>query len=233
MQYAIITGASRGIGAELVKKFTSDKICVFAISRNADRLNKLRQSLPDPQLCLPVSADLSDPLQIEKVVEQIKTKTQRIDYLVNNASILINQPLQDFSFRQIQDIYSHNVFSTIYLTEKILPFLGREATSHVINISSMGGFQGSVKFPGLSVYASTKAAVANLAEGWAAEWADKNIKVNSLALGAVQTEMLLEAFPDYAGGVKPEQMAGFIYDFATKAHQHINGKIIPVSISTP
>jgi len=109
----------------------------------------------------------------------------------------------------------------------------KQTRSHIVNISSMGGYQGSIKFPGLSIYASTKAAIANLTEGLAVEFAEKNISINCLAIGAVQTEMLKSAFPDYNGGVKPETMADYVLNFTIRAHQVFNGKILPVSNSTP
>ena len=97
----------------------------------------------------------------------------------------------------------------------------------------MGGFQGSSKFPGLSAYSASKAALANLTECLAEELKEKNICANCLALGAVQTEMLETAFPGYVAPVKSREMASFIAYFATRGHQFYNGKILPVSVSTP
>ena len=97
----------------------------------------------------------------------------------------------------------------------------------------MGGFQGSAKFAGLSAYSSSKAAVVGLTECLAEELKDKDIFVNCLAIGAVQTEMLSEAFPGYEAPVSPKQMAEYIFDFAIKGSQFYNGKILPVSSSTP
>jgi NAD(P)-dependent dehydrogenase (short-subunit alcohol dehydrogenase family) len=97
----------------------------------------------------------------------------------------------------------------------------------------MGGVQGSSKFPGLSAYSSSKSALSGLTECLAEELKTKNIAVNCLALGAVQTEMLAKAFPGYKAPVTPSQMAEFICDFALKGQHFFNGKIIPVSSSTP
>ena len=104
---------------------------------------------------------------------------------------------------------------------------------HVINISSIGGVQGSVKFAGLSAYSSTKAALACLTECLAEEFKDLNISFNCLALGAVQTEMLEEAFPGYKAPLTAWEMAEFISKFSVNANKVMNGKIIPVSLSTP
>ena len=97
----------------------------------------------------------------------------------------------------------------------------------------MGAFQGSVKFPELSAYTSAKAALCNFTELFAAENEGANTRMNCLCLGAVQTEMLSEAFPGYEASCQPEDMAKFIADFGLKSHYFLNGKIIPISLSTP
>jgi NAD(P)-dependent dehydrogenase (short-subunit alcohol dehydrogenase family) len=97
----------------------------------------------------------------------------------------------------------------------------------------MGGVQGTVKFPGLSAYSSSKAALAGLTECLAIEFQDKDIAVNCLALGAVQTEMLQEAFPGFKAPVSPDKMAEFIGNFVLTAHHFMNGKVLPISLSTP
>jgi NAD(P)-dependent dehydrogenase (short-subunit alcohol dehydrogenase family) len=103
--------------------------------------------------------------------------------------------------------------------------------SHILNISSMGGFQGSVKFPGLSYYSASKAALACLSECLALEFDELGIKVNCLALGSVQTEMLEEAFPGYKAPIDAKKIGEFIADFAINGNKFINGKIIPVALT--
>ena len=109
----------------------------------------------------------------------------------------------------------------------------KEAKAHIVNISSMGGFQGSMKFPGLSAYAASKAALANLTEVLAAEFEEKNIAVNCLAIGAVETDMLFKTFPEYKAPLKAIEMAEYIADFSLNGHKYYNGKILPVALSTP
>ena len=104
---------------------------------------------------------------------------------------------------------------------------------HIVNISSMGGFQGSVKFAGLSAYSTSKAAVSSFTELFAEEYKDTKIKMNCLSLGAAQTEMLAAAFPGYDAPISAEKMAEYIVNFTLNGHEWINGKIIPVSLSTP
>ena len=97
----------------------------------------------------------------------------------------------------------------------------------------MGGFQGSAKFKGLSIYSAAKGALNILTECLAEEFNEVGIKVNSLALGSVNTEMLQQAFPGYKAMVQPQEMALYIKNFAETAHHYLNGKIIPVSLTTP
>jgi NAD(P)-dependent dehydrogenase (short-subunit alcohol dehydrogenase family) len=106
-------------------------------------------------------------------------------------------------------------------------------TGHVLNITSMGGVQGTVKFPGLSAYSSSKGALSILTELLAEEFKEKGPAFNALALGAVQTEMLAEAFPGYEAPVSAQQMGDYILNFALTAHQFYNGKVLPISSTTP
>ncbi len=105
-------------------------------------------------------------------------------------------------------------------------------SGHVINISSIGGVNGSKKFPGLSVYSSSKAAVIALTEVLAEEFPN-GPSFNVLALGAVQTKMLKKAFPEYVAQTNPNEMASYILDFALNGGKLFNGKLISVSNSTP
>jgi len=104
---------------------------------------------------------------------------------------------------------------------------------HVVTISSMGGVQGSLKFPGLAAYSSSKGAVITLTELWAEEFKETGPSFNVLAIGAVQTEMLEEAFPGYEAPITAKDMADYILDFALNGQRYYNGKLLQVSSSTP
>lgn len=131
----------------------------------------------------------------------------------------------------INFVYSINVFSVIKLTRDLLVNFNNDA--HIVNISSVGGVQGSVKFSGLSTYSSSKGAISILTECLAEEFKESSLRFNALALGAVQTEMLKEAFPDYQANTTAKEMAKYIYRFATQDGKLYNGKILTVSSSTP
>jgi len=224
----IITGASRGIGFETTQLFLKNNHQVFCLTRNTESL----ENLNSPNLHI-ISTDLTSTESIDHAVTVIKSKVNSIDVVINNAGSIVNKPFEKIDYQELEIVYRVNVFAPFYLTQQLLHLLGRHSKAHVVNISSMGGFQGSAKFAGLSSYSSSKAAIAGLTECLAEEFKEKNISVNCLALGAVQTEMLEEAFPGYQAPLKPNQMADYIYDFAIKGHLYYNGKILPVSSSTP
>jgi len=224
----IITGASRGIGFETAQLFLKNNHHVFCLTRNTESLENLNSH----NLHI-ISTDLTSTESIDHAVNVIKSKVNCIDVVINNAGSIVNKPFEKIDYQELEIVYRVNVFAPFYLTQQLLHLLGRHSKAHVVNISSMGGFQGSAKFPGLSSYSSSKAAIAGLTECLAEEFKEKNISVNCLALGAVQTEMLEEAFPGYQAPLKPNQMADYIYDFALKGHLFYNGKILPVSSSTP
>lgn len=233
----IVTGASRGIGYELVKLFSRDSAnSIIAIARNEEKLKQLQTECLSKNSSARIAiqpCDLGDTKQVQNLATQVSTQFQQIDILINNAGAIVNKPFVDITQEDIQHVYSVNVFSVIQLIQKLLPLMNTQQKSHIVNISSMGGFQGSVKFAGLSAYSSSKAALACLTECLAEEYKEKNIAFNCLTIGATQTEMLNEAFPGYKAPLSASQMAEFIGNFSLNAHHYINGKIIPVSLSTP
>ncbi|HET6992736.1 MAG TPA: SDR family oxidoreductase [Bacteroidia bacterium] len=232
----IVTGASRGIGFETALSLVQQGHHVIAFARNGKGLENLqnaaRSSGADTRLMI-LAGDLTSEKDIQQLVFTARSLNSRIDILINNAGAIINKPFEKISPEELRNVYEVNVFVPFRLTQALLPLMGGETCSHIVNISSMGGFQGSAKFPGLSAYSSSKAALAGLSEVMAEEFKGKNIKVNCLALGAAQTEMLEKAFPGYKASVSAREMANWIVWFALNGHLFFNGKILPVSLSTP
>ncbi len=226
MKNVIITGTSRGIGFELAKQFAKSDFQVLAISRNKEPLEKL--SITN---ITTISVDLCNSESIQKISEFVKKEWQEVDILIHNAGFLIHKPFTELTKDDFQKVYDVNVFGVAELTQMMIPFLNKG--SHVVTISSMGGIQGSMKFPGLAAYSSAKGAVITLSELLAEEYKEQEIAFNVLALGAVQTEMLAEAFPDYQAPLQAHEMADYIYNFATTGNKLYNGKVLQVSNSTP
>lgn len=226
MKNVIVTGASRGIGFELVQLFAKNNCNVLAVSRNINPIKSLKL---DNLTAL--SVDISDENELQKIENFVQKNWKSVDILINNAGKLTNKPFSETSAQDFMEVYKVNVFAVAELTRKMIPFLNK--LSHVVTISSMGGIQGSVKFPGLSAYSSSKGAVITLTELLAEEYKDSGISFNVLALGAVQTEMLEEAFPDYKAPTSALEMAEYIYNFALTGNKFYNGKVLQVSSSTP
>jgi NAD(P)-dependent dehydrogenase (short-subunit alcohol dehydrogenase family) len=224
----IVTGASRGIGLEVARQFLQAGHTVFCLTRNLEPL----QSIAHNQLRA-FSTDLSLQKSMDEAIDFIKKEAGHIDCIIHNAGTLLRAPFETITYSELEWVYKVNVFAPFYLTQQLMPLLGKRSRSHIVHISSMGGFQGSAKFPGLSVYSSSKAALAGLTECLAEELKEGNVSVNCLAIGAVQTEMLEEAFPGYQAPLSPGQMAQYIVDFSLTGHHYYNGKILPVSSSTP
>jgi len=229
----VITGASKGIGFEMVKHFLKQApVTIVAVSRNTATLIKLKKDLKTQNLVV-VKGDITKAGDRKKISIAIKGSKLTVDILINNAGHIINRPFESISEKELLSVYNTNVLAPFALIQTLVPLMNKKEKSHIVNISSMGGFQGSSKFAGLSAYSSSKAAVAGLSECLAEELKPKNIAVNCLAIGAVQTEMLGKAFPGYKAPLQPNEMAAFICDFAINGHRYFNGKILPVSSSTP
>jgi len=222
----IITGTSRGIGFELVHLFSKAGYAVLALSRNAKPVINLNY-----ENITPLSFDLNKVEDYNRVEAFIEKEWTHVDILINNAGAIINKPFAETTFDDFKQIYGTNVFGVAELTRRVLPFIPK--TGHVVTISSMGGVQGSMKFAGLSAYSSSKGAVITLTELLAEEYKEAGPSFNVLALGAVQTEMLAEAFPGYKAPTSPIEMATYIFEFAKTGQQFYNGKLLQVSSSTP
>lgn len=226
MKNIIITGTSRGIGFELAQLFAKNNCQVLALSRNSAPLENLKL-----KNITVISVDLSNENDLKKVTDFVGKNWKQVDILINNAGKLINKPFKNLTSEDFLEVYKVNVFAVAELTRLLIPHLKKG--SHVVNISSIGGIQGSMKFPGLAAYSSSKGALLTLTEVLAEEYKEQQISFNALALGAVQTEMLEEAFPGYKASVSAEEMADYIYNFAQTGNKFYNGKILQVSSTTP
>jgi len=231
----VISGASSGVGFEAVLELIlNSENKVLALARSADKLQRLLEIAkglnPDCQL-FPVQFDLvNDDIQ-NGLLPFIRQQFGKIDILINNAGALEVKPFEQTNEIDFVEMLQSNFLSHVQLIQGLLSEMNQP--SHIVNIGSMGGFQGSVKFPGLSAYSASKAALHTLTECLALELADRKIKVNCLALGSAQTEMLEKAFPDYESPVMAFEMGKYIADFARTGHQFFNGKVLPVAVTTP
>lgn len=226
MKNVVITGISRGIGLEMVKLFSQQGHKVLALSRKTAPVKDL-----DLQNVEAMECDITRNEDLHKVSSFVQDQFGKVDILINNAGAILNKPFSETNPEDFHKVYATNVYGVVGLIQKLLPFMNNQ--SHVVNISSMGGVQGSVKFGGLSAYSSSKGALITLTEMLAEEYKENGPSFNVLALGAVQTEMLEEAFPGYKAPLQPGEMAEYIVNFSLTGHKFYNGKLLQVSNSTP
>ena len=224
----VVTGCSKGIGYELVKLLSLDNM-VYCISRNDTAIKKLKSEVSNSKNISFFKGDVSK-LDLNQISQWIKD--EKVDVLINNAGVLINKPFIDQSYEDYKNTMDVNFYGVLNMTHLLVSKL-EKAKGQIVNIGSVGGVQGSVKYPGLSVYSSSKGAVSILTECLAIELEEKNIKINCLALGAVQTEMLNKAFPGYKAKITAIQMAEYIINFIYNGSNLSNGLIIPVTLSNP
>ncbi len=229
MKRILVTGASKGIGYSTALKLAQEGHHVFAVARSKAALNDLAAESYLGKIT-PMVADLTQEDNIEVLVSAL-ADVQSIDALINNAGTLINKPFMETSIDDWLHQFNVNVLASVRLIKALKIKL--KSGCHIVNISSMGGFQGSSKFPGLSAYSSSKGALTILSECLSTEFSGDGIAVNCLCLGAVQTEMLEEAFPGYKAPTNPIEMADFIAHFTLSAHSFFNGKVLPVALNNP
>jgi NAD(P)-dependent dehydrogenase (short-subunit alcohol dehydrogenase family) len=228
----LITGGSRGIGRETALSLAADKNNqILVTGRDENALRTLENEAPYENISRYI-IDFSGPgCDYSTFAGHISSVFSIVDILINNAGSLVNKRFTDLSNADVRQMMEINYFAPVTMIRSLFPVMKRG--THIINISSMGGFQGSAKFEGLSCYSASKAAIACLTECLAAEFSEYGISVNCLSPGSVSTEMLSEAFPGYKAPVSAKEMGDFIAWFATSGGKLFNGKILPVALTTP
>lgn len=225
----VVTGASRGIGYKTCQQLAKQEHRVVAVARSAEALQKLQQSYPSFIRSIPT--DLTSKEAVNQLARTISSEYKGVDVLINNAGALINKPFGQLSLDDWRSQIESNLISAVNITKQLLPYFNTKA--HILNISSMGGYQGSAKFPGLSAYSVSKGALSILTESLAVELGEQQISVNALCLGAVHTEMFEQAFPGMQAPVSSEEMGEYIAYFSLNGSTFYNGKILPVALEDP
>ena len=219
---ALIIGSSRGIGKELVKQFADNNITCHGFARS--------EQISNTNLITYHTLDLESS-SVKADFQNLTTLIEGYDYVVYNAGKIVVKPFEELSRTEIQSVYNVNVVAAMEILQLCIPKMN--PGGHIVLISSMGGFQGTMKFAGLSAYSTSKAALTSLTELLAEEYKESDFSINCLCLGSVQTEMLEEAFPGFSAAHSPQEMASFITNFTLNSGKFFKGKILPVSISTP
>jgi len=232
----VITGASSGVGFEAALQLTlKTNNKVVALARSADKLQNLSKAAivrNAEGVIFPLKFDIVHGDYDNLLLPFLKENLGYIDVIVNNAGALINKPFRELHQLDFVSMLQTNFLGPVRIIQHLLPLISPRG-GHIVNIGSMGGYAGSIKFPGLAAYSASKGALHTLTECLAIELEKNNIKVNCLALGSAQTEMLEKAFPGHVSPVKAAEMGKLVADFALTGHKFFNGKIIPVSVTTP
>ncbi len=229
----LITGAGKGIGYATALKFietAKSEDNIFLLSRDLSQIKNISTSKPRLHF---IECDLINTIQLNERLKIIYDNCQSLDFIINNAGLLLNKDFNEIKEHEIDHVLNTNFKAPFLIIQQLMPLLVKAKNPHIINIASMGGFQGATKFSGLSVYSSSKAALVCLTECLAEEFKSIKIAVNALCIGAVQTEMLSEAFPGYKALLSPNDMASYLHWFTLNGHKYFNGKVIPVSNTTP
>lgn len=227
----MVTGAGSGIGLETVRALLAlASFDVVAVARHGKR--RLEQELQaHPGRLHVLELDLLSEDAAERIAASMGDK--RLIGLVHNAAMLIQAGKGGYDRGPLMDLLALNVALPLLLTQTLKGNLAGDPPAHVVCIGSMGGFQDSVKFPGLAAYSSSKAALACFAQCAAVEFAPLGIRSNCLALGSVDTAMLRAAFPDHRASTSAAEMGRYVAEFTLQGHKLYNGKVLPVAVSTP
>jgi NAD(P)-dependent dehydrogenase (short-subunit alcohol dehydrogenase family) len=184
MKTWFITGASRGFGALIAKQALERGDNVVATARKPQAVTEVLGDRPN---LLAVALDVTDETQAVEAARQAVERFGRIDVLVNNAGFGVLGATEEISGREVEAVYRTNVFGLLAVTRAVLPHLRRQRAGHIVNMSSIGGYQ---SYMGWGVYASTKFAVEGISEGLAMEVAPLGIKVTIVEPGYFRTDFL-------------------------------------------
>ena len=232
----IVTGSTRGIGKEIALLFASEGAEVIVNGRKPGSADEWIRSSDQREHLHPFYFDVSDTGEVFRNVTEIKRQFGHIDVLVNNAGIEISGLIGMISREDMEKMFSVNVYGTIEMIQAVSRIMKRnENGGSIINISSVTGLGGC---PGVTAYSATKGAVIALTKSAAKELAPWKIRVNSVAPGLTQTEMMEQTDPEKLkdrisnislGRVaKPQDIAGGCLLLASDHAGYITGQVLPV-----
>lgn len=180
-----VTGASKGLGLSLVKQLLVQGFKVAATSR---KLADLTAAVGTSENFLPLAVDLTSDANVGEAIDQTVNHFGRIDVVVNNAGYGVLGALEELSDEEVRDNFTVNVFGSLNVIRKAMPYLRVQGSGHVFNISSIGGY--SSAFPGWGIYCATKFAVQGFTGSLAEESKPLGINVTGVYPGYFRTEFL-------------------------------------------
>ena len=230
---ALVTGAGRGIGRAVALALSERGARVAFLSRNSKELESAANNLKGEVLVLP--CDVSNESSVMTAFEKIDQNWGRIDILVNNAGFISLEEIQFLTAENLDQTFGVNVRGAFLCAREAMTRMKAQYTSDatqtfsIVNVSSLGGIRGNEKFKGMSAYVASKHAVVGLTEALAVEGREFGARVNCVAPGAVDTQMLWTAVPYFKTNTKPEDLVGtFLYLCDPAMSAKVTGAVIEV-----
>ena len=234
----IITGAGKGFGKAIAKKFADNGAKLALITRNQGDVDDLyREFDGDENKFLAICGDVSDQDTVNSFVAEVKNKFGRIDVLVNNAGMRFRKKFEEITLEEFSLVLNVNVVSMFMLCKAVMPTMVEQRTGKIINISSVVGTLG---LPELSAYATSKAAIIGLTKALSVEYGESNIQVNAIAPGFCKTsyfdnfkkkselyEFTIERTPMRRWG-ESEEVANSCLFLASSLSSYVTGDVINV-----
>ncbi|MFN4122813.1 MAG: SDR family NAD(P)-dependent oxidoreductase [Flavobacteriales bacterium] len=214
----LLIGASSGIGQELCQQMLASHK-VIAISRNPWK------GLTHEHLYF-YQCDIAEPLALQHLLETIAKEHRVIDAVIYNSGVLVNKPMVEQTQEEMNWQMQVNFFGFVEMLKGLKLSTRLNEAIHIIYIGSLSGYQNSKRFPGLSIYGASKAAAHSLVQSLAAEFEGSGIRINAIALGAVDTEMLQKAHGNLSFAMQKQDVAQYIIGFMKEVYSTINGQIV-------
>jgi NAD(P)-dependent dehydrogenase (short-subunit alcohol dehydrogenase family) len=232
---AVVTGAARGIGLGITRRFLADDWRVALVDNDADTLSNTADAMAGER-SLAVEADVSKPDAVAAAIERVATHFGRIDALVNNAGIAVFKPALAVTFEEWSRVLATNLNGPFLCTQACVPVMLRTGGGAIVNIASISGVRASTL---RIAYGTSKAAVMHLTKQQAVEYGNVGIRVNCVAPGPVETAMAAQVHSadirtSYQDAIPlgrygtVEEVAEAVYFLCTDAARYINGQILAV-----
>ncbi len=232
---ALISGASRGIGAAIAKEFARRNACVVLSARSEGVLALAAQLREAGHRAEALAGDVCDEAHVRAVVQLCREKFGGLDILVNNAGVLVGAKLGMLRMQDARRMFEVNVLAAINLTQYAIRLFAADRGGSVINIASIAGTDG---IDGLSAYSASKAALLGFTKSAAKELAPRNIRVNAIAPGFIDTDMARQISPEWfakrvesirLGRIgQPADIAGCAAFLASDDARYVTGQVLGV-----
>jgi NAD(P)-dependent dehydrogenase (short-subunit alcohol dehydrogenase family) len=233
---AVVTGAARGIGLAVARRFLDDGYSVALLDIDAATLVQTAATLAPPERVLAIECDVAEPAQVQSAIDRVAARFGRIDALVNNAGVAVFKPLLDTTYEEWARVIAVNLTGPFLCTQACAPVMLAGGGGAVVNVGSISGLRAST----LRVaYGTSKAALMHLTKQQAAELGERGIRVNAVAPGPVDTAMAKAVHtPDIRAGYHDaiplnrygteEEIAAAVAFLCSDAASYVNGQTLAV-----